>query len=39
MEVSGHLHALATLPLGRPQSQSGCGDEEEKPLHLPEIEP
>jgi hypothetical protein len=40
MEVSGHLHALASLPpgkepryaldrmKGRPQSQSGLGDEE-----------
>jgi hypothetical protein len=50
MEVGGHLHAPATLPLGKdpwyalnrrlggPQSWFGCGGEEKKSLPLLGIE-
>jgi hypothetical protein len=51
MEVSGQLHALATLPqgkspwypldrrLGEPQNRSGRGGEENNSQPLPRLEP
>jgi hypothetical protein len=51
MDVSGHLHTLATLPLGEnpwyaldtrmggPQSRSGRGGEKKNPQPLPGLEP
>jgi hypothetical protein len=51
MEVSGHLHAPATLPQGKnpwypsdrkldgPQSRSGCRGEEKNSQPLPGLEP